>query len=59
MNFEPTDKGIEQIIPLMNDLQDVFQQFGQSHNFDLPQVIIPWIFMRFVLLAFSVNVKSL
>ena len=39
MNFEPTDKGIEQIIPLMNELQDVFQFFGQSQNFDLPQVV--------------------
>ena len=40
MNFEPTDKGIEQIIPLMNDLQDVFQSFGQSHDFDLPQIAV-------------------
>ena len=30
--------GMEQMIPLINKLQDAFQQTGQSLNIDLPQV---------------------
>ena len=30
---------MEQMIPLINKLQDAFQQTGQSLDIDLPQVI--------------------
>ena len=30
--------GMEQMIPLINRLQDAFQQTGQALNIDLPQV---------------------
>ena len=36
---DPGNAGMEQMIPLINKLQDAFQQTGQALNIDLPQVI--------------------
>ena len=33
------NSGMEQMIPLINKLQDAFQQTGQSLDIDLPQVL--------------------
>ena len=35
---DPGNAGMEQMIPLINKLQDAFQQTGQALNIDLPQV---------------------
>jgi len=35
---EVGNAGMEQMIPLINKLQDAFQQTGQKLNIDLPQV---------------------
>ena len=37
---EPGNKGMEQMIPLINKLQDAFQQTGQALNIDLPQIAV-------------------
>ena len=37
---DPGNKGMEQMIPLINKLQDAFQQTGQALNIDLPQIAV-------------------
>ena len=32
--------GMEQLIPIMNRMQDVFTQLGVSNNIDLPQIAV-------------------
>ena len=32
--------GMEQLIPIMNRMQDVFVQLGVSNNIDLPQIAV-------------------
>jgi len=36
----PGNRGMEQLIPIMNRLQDVFTQLGVSNNIDLPQIAV-------------------
>merc|ERR1712168_1665194 len=37
---DPGNAGMEQMIPLINKLQDAFQQTGQALNIDLPQIAV-------------------
>jgi hypothetical protein len=34
------NSGMEQLIPIMNRMQDVFTQLGVSNNIDLPQIAV-------------------
>ena len=34
------NSGMEQLIPIMNRMQDVFVQLGVSNNIDLPQIAV-------------------
>merc|ERR1712168_1438557 len=37
---DPGNQGMESLIPIMNKLQDAFQQTGQALNIDLPQIAV-------------------
>jgi hypothetical protein len=37
---DPGNEGMEKMIPLINKLQDAFQQTGQSLDIDLPQIAV-------------------
>ena len=34
------NQGMENLIPIMNRMQDVFTQLGVSNNLDLPQIAV-------------------